>query len=147
VISACRRRRAATSAWQKRAAREAIEAALAAFEAAGAAGCVEKARAELGRMEGEHGPRSLAGAPRSFRSDATFTRTTNSGASWEPARAIFRPRANQFSIGHQIVVLSDGTLVDGRTVPRLRGQQEGPGNRRADLGRSRRDLDRTHHRC
>jgi len=57
--------------------------------------------------------RSLAGFPRSFRSDATFTRTTNGGASWEPARAIFRPRANQFGIGHQIVVLSDGTLVDG----------------------------------
>jgi hypothetical protein len=57
--------------------------------------------------------RSLAGAPRSFRSDATFTRTTNGGASWEPARAIFRPLANQFGIGHQIVVLSDGTLVDG----------------------------------
>jgi hypothetical protein len=57
--------------------------------------------------------RSLAGAPRSLRSDATFTRTSNGGASWEPARAIFRPRANQFGIGHQIVVLSDGTLVDG----------------------------------
>jgi hypothetical protein len=57
--------------------------------------------------------RSLAGAPRSFRSDATFTRTTDGGATWEPARAIFRPRANQFGIGHQIVVLSDGTLVDG----------------------------------
>ncbi|MGH9287959.1 MAG: hypothetical protein ACRD0V_06660, partial [Acidimicrobiales bacterium] len=25
----------------------------------------------------------------------------------------FRPSANQFGIGHQIVVLSDGTLVDG----------------------------------
>ena len=56
---------------------------------------------------------SLAGFPASFRSDATFTRTTNGGASWEPARPIFQPRANQFGIGHQIVVLSDGTLVDG----------------------------------
>jgi hypothetical protein len=59
---------------------------------------------------------SLAGAPRSFRSDAYFTRTTNGGASWEPARAIFQPNANQFGIGHQIVVLSDGSLVDGFTL-------------------------------
>ncbi len=56
---------------------------------------------------------SVAGFPASLRSDAMFTRTTNGGASWEPARPIFRPRANQFGIGHQIVVLSDGTLVDG----------------------------------
>jgi hypothetical protein len=56
---------------------------------------------------------SLAGFPASFRSDATFTRTTDGGATWEPARPIFQPRANQFGIGHQIAVLSDGTLVDG----------------------------------
>src|SRR4029453_4738126 len=35
------------------------------------------------------------------------------GATWEPARPIFQPNANQFGIGHQIVVLSDGSLVDG----------------------------------
>jgi BNR repeat-like domain len=57
--------------------------------------------------------RTLAGFPASFRSDAMFTRSTDGGASWEPARPIFQPRANQFGIGHQIVVLSDGTLVDG----------------------------------
>jgi hypothetical protein len=34
------------------------------------------------------------------------------GQTWEAPRAIFQPRANQFGIGHQIVVLSDGTLVD-----------------------------------
>jgi hypothetical protein len=55
---------------------------------------------------------SLSGFPASLRGDALFTRTTNGGMSWEAPRAIFRPRANQFSIGHQIVVLSDGTLVD-----------------------------------
>ena len=55
---------------------------------------------------------SIAGFPRSVRSDAMFSRTTNGGRTWETPRAIFRPRANQFSIGHQIVVLSDGTLVD-----------------------------------
>jgi hypothetical protein len=51
---------------------------------------------------------SISGFPRSFRSDAIFTRTTNGGASWEPARAIFMPRANQFGIGHQIAVVLGG---------------------------------------
>jgi hypothetical protein len=44
----------------------------------------------------------------SFRGDIWFSRTTNGGASWEPARPIFAPRANQFSIGNQIVVLPSG---------------------------------------
>src|SRR5439155_14164621 len=35
------------------------------------------------------------------------------GQTWERPRAILQPNANEFSIGHQIVVLSDGTLVDG----------------------------------
>lgn len=58
---------------------------------------------------------SLAGFPRSFRSDAIFTRTTNGGTSWEPARAIFEPRANQFGIGHQIAVVRGGAH-SGRLV-------------------------------
>jgi hypothetical protein len=56
---------------------------------------------------------SISGFPRSIRSDAMFARTTDGGATWETPRAIFAPRANEFGIGHQIVVLSDGTLVDG----------------------------------
>jgi BNR repeat-like domain len=55
---------------------------------------------------------SIAGFPRSIRSDAMLSRTTDGGATWETPRAIFQPKANQFGIGHQIVVLSDGTLVD-----------------------------------
>lgn len=55
---------------------------------------------------------SIAGFPRSVRSDAMFSRTTDGGQTWEAPRAIFQPQANQFGIGHQIVVLSDGTLVD-----------------------------------
>ncbi|MFL6128679.1 MAG: sialidase family protein [Mycobacteriales bacterium] len=55
---------------------------------------------------------SIAGFPRSIRSDAILVRSTNGGRTWEAPRAIFRPKANQFGIGHQIVVLSDGTLVD-----------------------------------
>ena len=48
----------------------------------------------------------------SFRGDAIFSRTTNGGASWEPARAIFAPRALRSTIGHQIVVRPTGELVD-----------------------------------
>jgi hypothetical protein len=63
---------------------------------------------------------SISGFPRSFRSDAIFTRTTNGGASWEPARAIFMPKANQFGIGHQIAVVlagpHQGRLVDVFTL-------------------------------
>lgn len=59
----------------------------------------------------------------SFRSDIMFSRTTNGGASWEPARAIFAPRANQFTIGNQIAVLPDGTLVDAFFLIRGSGVQ------------------------
>ncbi len=47
-----------------------------------------------------------------FRGDIIFSRTTNAGASWEPARGILVPNNNEFTIGNQIVVLPDGTLVD-----------------------------------
>src|SRR5256885_10739230 len=56
---------------------------------------------------------SISGFPRSVRSDAFFSRTTDGGTTWETPHAIFAPQANEFGIGHQIVVLSDGTLVDG----------------------------------
>ena len=55
---------------------------------------------------------SIQGFPRSLRSDAMFSRTTDGGQTWETPRAIFAPKANEFGIGHQIVVLSDGTLLD-----------------------------------
>jgi hypothetical protein len=47
-----------------------------------------------------------------FKGPAMLSRTTDAGASWEPARIIFDPGANQQTIGNQIVVLPDGTLVD-----------------------------------
>jgi hypothetical protein len=46
------------------------------------------------------------------RSDIMFSRSTNGGASWEPARAIYRPTSAEWSVGNQIVVLPNGTLVD-----------------------------------
>jgi hypothetical protein len=47
-----------------------------------------------------------------FRGDIWFSRTTDGGATWEPARAIFAPQSNEFSSGNHIVVLPNGTLVD-----------------------------------
>jgi hypothetical protein len=47
-----------------------------------------------------------------FKGPAMLSRTTNGGASWEPARIIFDPGANQQTIGNQIVVLPDGTLAN-----------------------------------
>jgi BNR repeat-like domain len=57
----------------------------------------------------------------SFREDILFARTTNGGASWEPTRSIFRPRANEFAIGNQILVLPNGDLVDLFTLGRGAG--------------------------
>jgi hypothetical protein len=47
-----------------------------------------------------------------FRGDPTFSRTTDGGATWEPPRKIFGSNKNLWTIGNQIVVLPDGTLVD-----------------------------------
>ncbi|HET7404080.1 MAG TPA: sialidase family protein [Usitatibacter sp.] len=41
-----------------------------------------------------------------------LARSTDGGASWEPARAIYDPGANQQTIGNLIRVLPDGTLVN-----------------------------------
>jgi hypothetical protein len=47
-----------------------------------------------------------------FRGDPYFSRTTNGGATWEPPRNMFRRNANLWTIGHQIVVQPNGTLID-----------------------------------
>ncbi len=47
-------------------------------------------------------------------SEAYFARSTNGGQSWEPARAIFTERGRHVqTIGNQVEVLPDGTLIDG----------------------------------
>jgi hypothetical protein len=43
---------------------------------------------------------------------AWFSRTTDGGASWEAARPIYDPGLDAQTIGSQILVLPDGTLVD-----------------------------------
>ncbi len=47
-----------------------------------------------------------------FRGPVWFARTSDGGASWEPARTIYDPGPNAQTIANQIVVLADGTLVN-----------------------------------
>ncbi len=50
-----------------------------------------------------------------------FSRTTDGGLTWEPAREIFDPGANAQTIGNLIQVLPNGTLVNLMTVIRPTG--------------------------
>jgi hypothetical protein len=50
-----------------------------------------------------------------FRGPTWFARSTDGGASWEPARQIFDPGTNAQTIGNAIVALPDGTVVNGFT--------------------------------
>jgi hypothetical protein len=68
----------------------------------------------------------------SFRGDAISSRTTNSGATWEPARAVFAPSKLQSTIGHQIVVRPSGELIDLFTL------FQGSGNNRGGRGSQQR---------
>ncbi|MGH2619869.1 MAG: sialidase family protein [Anaerolineales bacterium] len=47
-----------------------------------------------------------------FKGPVYFARTTNGGQSWEPARQIYNPGGNNQTIGNQIVVRPDGTVIN-----------------------------------
>jgi hypothetical protein len=47
-----------------------------------------------------------------FRGPSMFSRTTDGGATWSAPRNLMPTNANLFTIGNQIAVLPDGTLVD-----------------------------------
>ena len=47
-----------------------------------------------------------------YRGPTWFSRTTDGGATWEPARAIYDPGTVNQTIGNQIVVLPNGDLVN-----------------------------------
>src|SRR5437899_2379601 len=47
-----------------------------------------------------------------FRGDTLFSRTTNGGRTWEAPQTIFTRSKNSGTIGNQIAVLPDGSLVD-----------------------------------
>lgn len=46
-----------------------------------------------------------------FKGAAMFSRTTNRGQTWEPARILYDPGAINQTLGNQLVVLPEGTLV------------------------------------
>ena len=50
--------------------------------------------------------------PTKFKGPVWFSRTTNGGATWEPARIAFDPGPNEQTIGNQLVVLPNGDLID-----------------------------------
>jgi hypothetical protein len=62
-----------------------------------------------------------------------FARSTNNGASWETAHPIFAPQAARTqTIGNQILVLPDGTLVNGfNYIKGSNGQAVGRGDNAA----------------
>jgi hypothetical protein len=62
------------------------------------------------------GPDQAVFRARSYRQQAWFSRTTNGGATWEPARAIYNPGTQAGTIGNIVVVLPNGDLVDGTIV-------------------------------
>jgi len=60
------------------------------------------------RLTGLSSPNSA-----NYRGPAWSARTTDGGASWEAAKIIFDPGSDAQTIGNHIVVLPDGTLVNG----------------------------------
>jgi hypothetical protein len=62
----------------------------------------------------------------SFRSEAWFARSTNGGQSWEPARSIYGDRGSfTQTIGNQVEVLVDGTLINGFNLIRAVSNRQG----------------------
>ena len=55
---------------------------------------------------------SWDGSDNGHRGPAVFTRTTDGGRSWEPARGIVQPKPQDYVQFSQLLVLPDGTLVD-----------------------------------
>lgn len=58
-----------------------------------------------------------------FRENIFFSRTTDGGATWQPARNLTNFRDNKSAFGNQIVVEPDGTLVDVFTLSNGSGNQ------------------------
>ena len=60
----------------------------------------------------------------SFRGDTLFARTTDGGKTWEPARTIYTRTSLTGTIGNEIVVLPNGTLVDAFDLAQGSGKNE-----------------------
>jgi len=76
----------------------------------------------------ENAPATAFENATSFHGPVWFARTTNGAAaspSWEPARVIYDPGTQNQTISNQIVVLPDGTLVDGFFLFKFRQNSQG----------------------
>ena len=71
-----------------------------------------------------------------FKGAAMFARTADGGQTWEPAQVIYDPGAIAQTIGNQIVVLPDGTLVDFFNEILGARNDDGPGPFNLSLVRS-----------
>jgi hypothetical protein len=75
---------------------------------------------------------------RSYYSEAWFARSTDGGQSWEPARAIFAENGKLTqTIGNQVEVLPDGTLINGFNLIHARTNRQGTRGYNVALVRSR----------
>jgi hypothetical protein len=62
-----------------------------------------------------------------FKGPILFTRTTDGGDTWEPARELYDPAANNQTIGSQIVVQPDGTVINFfNEILNFRNSNHGP---------------------
>jgi hypothetical protein len=82
------------------------------------------------RLEGLGVPTGAAGRIPLLpgRGPVWFTRTTDGGASWEPSRSIYDPGLGRQTIGNQVVVLPDGTLLCGFAFGAGTGEREAGGD-------------------
>src|SRR5919198_642479 len=81
----------------------------------------------------ENAPATAFELAQAFHGPTWFARTTSGAAAtpqWEPARPIFDPGTQEQTISNQIVVLPNGTLVDGFLHIKTRVSQGTPGVRR-----------------
>ncbi|MDA8433669.1 MAG: sialidase family protein [Nitrospiraceae bacterium] len=59
-------------------------------------------------VQPSYGPRGSS----AYKMTSWFSRTTDGGQTWEPARMIYDPGEHSYCLGHQIVVLPDGELLN-----------------------------------
>jgi hypothetical protein len=63
-----------------------------------------------------------------------LARTLDGGDSWEPSRPIYDPGPGRQTIGNQVVVLPDGTLIDGFAVGSGTPERDADGGGEPGLG-------------
>jgi len=67
-----------------------------------------------------------SGAATGFEGPVFFSRSTDGGDTWEPARKIYDPGPNRRAVGNRIAVLPDGRVIG--LISELSGQENGDAN-------------------